>query len=141
MYQLTRMIELLIGSFLLQQVLDLLRKTGKLKSDCKAIYLHCMTSNVSALTFYKKWGFKEHSYLPNYYGSSAQSADAYCCVKYINGGEPPWSLRDVTVCAMRILCNLVRRGLCSLPYWSSQLTQYITKKVWTNGNASQTRKL
>ena len=97
MYQLTRIIGLLAGSVLLQQVLDHLQKTGKLKSDCKAIYLHCMTSNVSALKFYKKWRFMEHSYLPNYYGSSAQPADAYCYVKYINGGEPPWSLRYLLI--------------------------------------------
>ena len=57
--------------------------------DCKAIYLHVLTTNTAAIHFYEKSHFKRHKFLPLYYLINSAACDGYCYVRYINGGQPP----------------------------------------------------
>lgn len=61
-------------------------------SDCKAIYLHVLTSNDVAISFYERRQFRKHLYLPFYYSLHGKNCDGYSYVLYINGGYPPWTL-------------------------------------------------
>ena len=60
--------------------------------DCKALYLHVLTSNMTAIRFYERRNFHRHNYLPYYYSIQGQPCDGFCYVLYINGGQPPWTL-------------------------------------------------
>ncbi|XP_065826310.1 N-alpha-acetyltransferase 60-like [Oscarella lobularis] len=99
-----------IGSHLLQQALSYLESE---QMHCKAVYLHVMASNFDAIKFYERRGFKKHTFLPGYYTTIGnQLGDGCCYVKYINGGEAPWSLRDCLSACWRLptwLCTRCKR--------------------------------
>lgn len=56
----------------------------------KAIYLHVLTTNFSAIKLYEKKNFRLHRYLPAYYIIDNYPKDGYCYVLYINGGFSSW---------------------------------------------------
>lgn len=60
---------------------------------CKALYLHALTTNVAAITFYERKNFKPHSYLPSYYSINGELVDGFSYVLYVNNGFPPWSVQ------------------------------------------------
>ncbi|KAI0210722.1 N-alpha-acetyltransferase 60 [Lamellibrachia satsuma] len=72
-----------IASLLLNSLLSYLLSAEQ--HNCKAIYLHVLTTNVSAIRFYERQNFKQHSFLPYYYSIHAAPHDAYCYVLYMNG--------------------------------------------------------
>ena len=76
------------ASLLLDTLLDFLQ----LQTDCKAIYLHVLCTNLVAINFYEKRSFEQRIYLPNYYTINGQLSDGYCYVLYMNNGQPPWTL-------------------------------------------------
>jgi len=81
-----------IGSLLLDSLLSHVKLTEN--KSCKAVYLHVLTTNTSAVVFYEVRNFRRHSYLPMYYGINGKKMDGFCYVLYVNGGEPPWRIKD-----------------------------------------------
>ncbi|CAL1535623.1 unnamed protein product [Lymnaea stagnalis] len=79
-----------IASLLLDSLLSYL--TSKDRFDCKAVYLHVLSTNTVALRFYERRRFRRHLFLPYYYAIQGKARDGYSYVLYINGGEPPWSI-------------------------------------------------
>ena len=78
------------GSLLLDSLLSHL--TTPEKQNCKAVYLHVLTTNSAAMKFYDKKHFRQFRYLPLYYAIDGMHKDGFSYALYINGGEPPWTL-------------------------------------------------
>lgn len=78
------------GTLLLDSLLSHL--TTPERENCKAVYLHVLTTNFAAMKFYDKRHFKQFRYLPLYYAINGIHKDGFSYVLYINGGEPPWTL-------------------------------------------------
>ncbi|KAI4559395.1 hypothetical protein MJG53_017921 [Ovis ammon polii x Ovis aries] len=79
-----------IGSLLLESLKDHISTTAQ--DHCKAIYLHVLTTNSTAISFYENRDFKQHHYLPYYYSIRGVLKDGFTYVLYINGGHPPWTI-------------------------------------------------
>ena len=79
-----------LASLLLDNFLAQLTSEGS--HECKAVYLHVLSSNESAVKFYEHRNFTFHRTLLNYYNINGARLDGFCYVLYINGGKPPWSL-------------------------------------------------
>ncbi|CAF1011192.1 unnamed protein product [Brachionus calyciflorus] len=77
-----------IASMLLDYLLSYL----KAETDCKAIYLHVLCTNKTAISFYEKRKFQQRIFLPRYYTIQGKHHDGYCYVYYMNNGEPPWTM-------------------------------------------------
>ncbi|CAM1322594.1 NAA60 (predicted) [Pycnogonum litorale] len=82
-----------IGSLLLDNLINHLVNSPE-TMNCKALYLHALTTNKSAIMFYECKNFKPHSYLPCYYSINGRSLDGFSYVLYVNNGYPPWNLLD-----------------------------------------------
>jgi len=90
---------------------------------CKAVYLHVLSTNISAVMFYERKDFKRHKLLPMYYVINGSRMDGYCYVYYVNNGSPPWTVLDVLrkcahVLAQSSVCHLSRYALsfiCIVP--------------------------
>ncbi|GAB5583133.1 N-alpha-acetyltransferase 60 [Prionailurus iriomotensis] len=83
-----------IGSLLLESLKDHISTTAQ--DHCKAIYLHVLTTNNTAINFYENRDFKQHHYLPYYYSIRGVLKDGFTYVLYINGGHPPWTILGST---------------------------------------------
>lgn len=81
-----------VASLLLDNFLAQLTSEGS--HECKAVYLHVLSSNESAVKFYEHRNFTFHRTLLNYYNINGARLDGFCYVLYINGGKPPWSLLE-----------------------------------------------
>lgn len=79
------------ATLLLNSLVDHLTKNPD-GNSCKAVYLHVLTSNTTAIQFYERRNFSLHSYLPLYYSVHDVAKDGYSYVLYINGGHPPWTI-------------------------------------------------
>ncbi|KAK3728538.1 hypothetical protein QZH41_011626 [Actinostola sp. cb2023] len=79
-----------IGSLLLDSLISNL--TTPEQQDCKAMYLHVLSSNTAAIRFYETRCFRRFSHLPMYYAINGAHRDGCLYVFYINGGKPPWTL-------------------------------------------------
>jgi len=104
-----------IASLLLDQLISHL--TSEQFSQVKALYLHVLTTNTQAITFYEHRGFQVHSFLPYYYAIKGKRKDGYTHVLYLNGGHPTWGALDYVKLAALTLCSLsphrVVARLCS----------------------------
>eukprot|EP00118_Oscarella_pearsei_P006836 m.31807 g.31807 ORF g.31807 m.31807 type:complete len:259 (+) comp31551_c0_seq2:259-1035(+) len=116
-----------VGSLLLDQTLDHLKNQRYLRQNCKAVYLHVLASNFNAQKFYERRGFKRHCFLSEYYTLRTESGDGYSYVKYINGGEAPWSLRDYASVCWRS-CSLT--SLQRLPLWLYGQVKLLSRRLW-----------
>ena len=62
-----------VASFLLDNLVSHLTGNGdpaggsSVTSDVKALYLHVLTTNFGAISFYETRGFRPHLFLPQYY--------------------------------------------------------------------------
>ncbi|XP_054285891.1 N-alpha-acetyltransferase 60 isoform X1 [Macrosteles quadrilineatus] len=90
-----------IASLLLENLVSHL--TAPENCDCKAIFLHVLTANSTAIHFYEHRHFRLHSFLPYYYSIKGKSKDGFTYVLYINGGHPPWGFYDY----IKYGCSLV----------------------------------
>lgn len=79
-----------LGSLLLDSLKEHISTTAQ--DHCKAIYLHVLTTNNTAIHFYENRDFKQHHYLPYYYSIRGVLKDGFTYVLYINGGHPPWTI-------------------------------------------------
>ncbi|NXY56264.1 NAA60 acetyltransferase, partial [Callaeas wilsoni] len=121
-----------IGSLLLESLKDHISTTAQ--DHCKAIYLHVLTTNNTAINFYENRDFKQHHYLPYYYSIRGVLKDGFTYVLYINGGHPPWTIlypfpagcsAEAKPCLGLSPCSIPQRIyrqaqslLCSLLPWS-----------------------
>lgn len=90
------------------------------------VYLHVLTTNNAAITFYEHRGFRPHLFLPYYYAIGGRRRDGFTYVLYLNGGHPPWSLLDYVSHCCQLCMSLVNP-------WS--LTRTLFRKVnlaWFN---------
>lgn len=78
------------GSLLLDSLKEHISTTAQ--DHCKAIYLHVLTTNNTAIHFYENRDFRQHHYLPYYYSIRGVLKDGFTYVLYINGGHPPWTI-------------------------------------------------
>lgn len=58
-------------------------------ASCRAVYLHVISYNKTAILFYEKNAFHALRKLRNFYYINGQYYDAYLYVFYVNGGRPP----------------------------------------------------
>jgi len=93
-----------IASLLLDQLISHL--TSEQFSQVKALYLHVLTTNTQAITFYEHRGFQVHSFLPYYYAIKGKRKDGYTHVLYLNGGHPTWGVLDYVKLAALAVCSL-----------------------------------
>ncbi|XP_004692211.1 PREDICTED: N-alpha-acetyltransferase 60 [Condylura cristata] len=99
------------GSLLLESLKDHISSTAQ--DHCKAIYLHVLTTNSAAISFYENRAFRQHHYLPYYYSIRGVLKDGFTYVLYINGGHPPWTLLDYIQHLGSALATL---SPCSIPH-------------------------
>ncbi|XP_012943964.1 N-alpha-acetyltransferase 60 [Aplysia californica] len=99
-----------IASLLLDSLLSYL--TSKERLECKAVYLHVLSTNSVALRFYERRRFRRHLFLPYYYAIQGKARDGYSYVLYINGGQPPWSIFDYLSHCSSVMTKLQP---CALP--------------------------
>eukprot|EP00090_Calanus_glacialis_P025519 TRINITY_DN3991_c0_g1_i1.p1 TRINITY_DN3991_c0_g1~~TRINITY_DN3991_c0_g1_i1.p1 ORF type:complete len:248 (-),score=72.00 TRINITY_DN3991_c0_g1_i1:113-856(-) len=105
-----------IASILLDQLISHL--TSEQYSQVKALYLHVLTTNTQAITFYEHRGFQVHSFLPYYYAIKGKRKDGFTHVLYLNGGHPTWGALDYVKLAALALCSLSpHRAVARLCSW------------------------
>ena len=80
-----------IATILLDNLINHLTR-NPVTSDCKALYLHVLTTNIVAIRFYENRQFKRHLFLPLYYSINSTARDGFSYVLYINGGRPELTL-------------------------------------------------
>lgn len=97
-------------------------------NTCKAIYLHVLTTNASAIQFYERRMFRKHNYLPLYYSVKGMGKDGYSYVLYINGGCPPFSVIDYMKSFGQLL---MKYKLCSIPKRIYRQITFLLNKVWS----------
>jgi len=93
-----------IASFLLENLIAHL--TTPDCSEVKGLYLHVLTTNNAAITFYEHRGFRPHVFLPYYYAIGGRRRDGFTYVLYLNGGHAPWSLLDYVSNSCQICLGL-----------------------------------
>lgn len=110
----------ILGSLLLDSLLSYLTTTER--CNCKAAYLHVLSTNQTAIRFYERRNFSAHSYLPYYYSIQGKPRDGYSYVLYINGGKPPWSLLYPFCTFYDSLCyvwvDIICKKLSTMSSWS-----------------------
>lgn len=79
-----------IASLLLDSFISHL--TTSEKSCVKAIFLHVLTTNTTAIKFYEHRHFHLHKFLPYYYSIRGRCRDGFTYVLYINGGHPSMTI-------------------------------------------------
>jgi len=101
-----------IASFLLDNLVAHLTGNGgssseNVRHDVKALYLHVLTTNFGAISFYENRGFRPHIFLPHYYLIKGRRKDGFTYVLYLNGGHPSWTVADyLTSCASTIFWSI-----------------------------------
>lgn len=88
-----------IASSLIHRVLDY----ASTIPTCRAVYLHVISYNVNAISFYKKNSFRCLQKLQNFYYISEHHFDAYLYIYYVNGGRPPCSALDFLISMSSLL--------------------------------------
>eukprot|EP00250_Pteridium_aquilinum_P003063 c13397_g1_i1 orf=831-1742(-) len=89
-----------IASSLIHKVLDY----ASTIPTCRAVYLHVISYNVKAISFYEKNSFRCLQKLQNFYLISEHHYDAYLYIYYVNGGRSPCSALDFLI-SMRSLLS------------------------------------
>jgi len=100
-----------VASLLLESLISHL--TSEAYEVVKAVYLHVLTTNSAAISFYEHRGFHLHSFLPFYYAIQGRRRDGYTAVLYLNGGHATWGALDYVKLAATVLCR-APAALCTL---------------------------
>ncbi|CAJ1075938.1 N-alpha-acetyltransferase 60 [Scomber scombrus] len=117
-----------IGSLLLDSLKEHISTTAQ--DHCKAIYLHVLTTNNTAIHFYENRDFRQHHYLPYYYSIRGVLKDGFTYVLYINGGHPPWTI----LYPFHIGSTLASLSPCSIPQRLYRQAQSLLRSLlpWSN---------
>ncbi|GIY89306.1 n-alpha-acetyltransferase 60 [Caerostris darwini] len=116
----------ILATLLLNSLVDHLTKNPD-GNSCKAVYLHVLTSNTTAIQFYEQRNFTLHSFLPLYYSVHGVAKDGYSYVLYINGGHPPWTFVDYLKQWGQFISHF---QVCILPKRVYRLMQGFVTKLW-----------
>ncbi|XP_062334647.1 N-alpha-acetyltransferase 60 [Osmerus eperlanus] len=118
-----------IGSLLLDSLKEHISTMAQ--DHCKAIYLHVLTTNNTAIHFYENRDFRQHHYLPYYYSIRGVLKDGFTYVLYINGGHPPWTIFDYI---QHIGSALASLSPCSIPQRLYRQAQSLLRSLlpWSN---------
>jgi ribosomal protein S18 acetylase RimI-like enzyme len=73
-------------------------------TQCGALYLHVLDSNVAALRFYEKLGFHRVKLIPNYYTIDGRLRNCYIYAKYFHGAYSTFVV--VRLSAVFLACSL-----------------------------------
>lgn len=113
-----------VASLLLDALINNLTTTEQRKR-IKAIFLHVLTTNGTAIMFYESRKFRLHCFLPYYYSIKGRCKDGFTYVLYINGGHPPWTTYDY----VRYVCTTVASGGGLLPWLLAGMSRAL-EWVW-----------
>jgi len=119
-----------VASFLLDNLVSHLTGNGDatVQSDVKALYLHVLTTNFGAISFYETRGFRPHLFLPQYYLIQGRRKDGFTYVLYLNGGHPAWSVADyLGNCASSVFWSIAMLN----PWF---ITKTLVRKVMSQNN-------
>ncbi|KAL3689301.1 hypothetical protein R1sor_015610 [Riccia sorocarpa] len=75
-------------------------------ASCRAVYLHVISYNHSAIYFYKKNSFQCLRKLRNFYYINGHHYDSYLYIYYVNGGRSPCSAMDMFTAASGFVRSL-----------------------------------
>jgi len=123
-----------VASFLLDNLVAHLTGNGiendavnNVRHDVKALYLHVLTTNFGAISFYENRGFRPHIFLPHYYLIKGRRKDGFTYVLYLNGGHPAWTVADyLTSCASTLFWSI------TVGPWA--ITKTLVRKVMSQNN-------
>lgn len=79
----------------------------------RAVFLHVLSTNSAALSFYRIHGFEFHASLPEYYRIGEAYADGCTYVKYINGTNAPATFSDVCKTFGNTICMPIK-AICKM---------------------------
>lgn len=103
-----------IATSLIREVI----KYGSSMANCRAVYLHVISYNNSAIHLYQKMSFLCIRRLHAFYFINGQHYDAYLFIYYVNGGRSPCSPLELVT----LLVTYMRRGL-----------KLVSSRVWKKG--------
>ena len=110
----------IVASLLLNNLFGLLTTEEYL--NCKAVYLHVLTTNYVALRFYERHKFRLFRYMPCYYAIKGRQKNGYLYVLYINGGKPPWTFSYPLICIVIYSCCMQLGAVCvSVSFWHASI--------------------
>jgi ribosomal protein S18 acetylase RimI-like enzyme len=75
---------------------------------CHVMYLHCLSTNCTALRFYERAYFIHIRLSINFYFFGDARHDAVTVARYINGGRRPWAIADVATLPRTLLSGMWR---------------------------------
>ncbi|XP_050544739.1 N-alpha-acetyltransferase 60 isoform X2 [Daktulosphaira vitifoliae] len=111
-----------IASLLLDSLVSHLMSAES--QNCKAIFLHVLSSNSSAISFYERKNFRLHSFHPYYYMINGINKDGFAYVLYINGGHQQWMIFDVLKYIYTTICEL------RVVKWTMNKARKATRRFW-----------
>ncbi|KAL2636336.1 hypothetical protein R1flu_007815 [Riccia fluitans] len=88
-------------------------------ASCRAVYLHVISYNHSAIYFYRKNSFQCLRKLRNFYYINGHHYDSYLYIYYVNGGRSPCSAIDMFTTASGFVRNLFTSWVPSL-FWKNE---------------------
>ncbi|GMH09119.1 hypothetical protein Nepgr_010959 [Nepenthes gracilis] len=115
----------------------LIREVIKYASNiptCRAVYLHVISYNASAIHLYKKMSFKCVRKLYGFYVINGQHYDAYLFVYYVNGGRSPCSPLELAM----VLVTYLKSGYKTV---AARLCRNDERKAWKWPKCKESRRL
>ena len=117
-----------IGSMLLQQLINFLQSHDS-GCQCKAVFLHVLSSNSDAIRFYESQHFSRHQFLPLYYFIDGKCLDGLSYVRYMNGGRAPVTLSLIGKFVLDISSSLFTSCSSRLFHAFKCMGQFLNWKV------------
>ncbi|GAB4858163.1 hypothetical protein Ancab_009560 [Ancistrocladus abbreviatus] len=113
----------------------LIREVIKYASNiptCRAVYLHVISYNTTAIHLYNKMSFSCVRRLYGFYLIDGQHYDSYLFVYYINGGRSPCSLLELAM----VIVTYLRSGfkLVAARFWRNE-----ERKAWRCPKCKESR--
>ncbi|CAM6088209.1 unnamed protein product [Calypogeia fissa] len=97
---------------------------------CRAVYLHVISYNNSAIYFYKKNSFQCMRRLRNFYYINGRHYDSYLYIYFVNGGRSRCSAIEMLTSASDFVKSIFS-SLVSRIFWTRDIPRGLK---WPNGN-------
>lgn len=91
-----------VASFMIRTLIENHKKMKPALT--RAVYLHVLSTNKAAISFYERHGFQMLHFLRHYYVIKHEKLHGYSYVLYINGGKPTMRW---TQCCRRLISSVV----------------------------------